>query len=112
MSKVLFLVMVLNKCTPMIKWGYPQWWQSKSSYAYLYTGERYKKVSYQNGQPTHTTYYLYDNGILLAEIYQDNRHKWHYDEYLHLGVRPVIKFGNKTPILPNYRPSWSGNGSN
>ncbi|UZA04740.1 hypothetical protein LP092_15330 (plasmid) [Moraxella bovis] len=23
--------------------------------------------------------------------------KWHYDEYLHLGVRPVIKFENKTP---------------
>ncbi len=23
--------------------------------------------------------------------------KWHYDEYLHLGVRPIIKFENKTP---------------
>ena len=68
-----------------------------TSYAYLYTGERYKKVSYQNGQPTHTTYYLYDNGILLAEVHQDNHQQWQYTEYLHLGVRPVIQFNNKTP---------------
>lgn len=67
------------------------------SYDYLYTGERYKKITYTNNKPNQTTYYLYDNGILLAEVHQDNHQQWQYTEYLHLGVRPVIQFNNKTP---------------
>ena len=75
---------------------------STVTYDYLITGERYKKSvldSSQANQAQQTTYYLYDNGILISELTQTaTEDKSQFTDYVYHDNRPLLQFNKLEPF--------------
>ncbi|MDN3442643.1 DUF6531 domain-containing protein [Psychrobacter sp. APC 3279] len=69
------------------------------TYDYLITGERYKKTVLNSDQAKQTTYYLYDNGVLISEFTQTaTEDKPKFIDYVHYDNRPLLQFNELKPF--------------
>ncbi len=75
---------------------------STVTYDYLITGERYKKsvlADNQSNQAKQTTYYLYDNGILISELTQTaTETEPQFTDYVYYENRPLLQFNGLEPF--------------